>query len=617
MAPDVPEQELQELRARVAELTQRVYKLEQKLGVGTPAAPAAASPAPPKPAAPSTTIPPRPTSTTAGDPSAPMPPRPAAAAPPPDISLESRIGAQWLNRIGVFALLVGAAYFLKLAFDNNWIGPSGRVAIGMLAGIALVFWSSRIHARGYRYFSYSLTAVGVGVMYLSLWAAFQLYHLLPSGVAFVLMILVTASAGLLAIKQDAQILAVVALSGGFATPLLLSTGENRPLELFSYIAVLDIAAIALVALKPWRRLLAGTFVATVLFYAGWFQRFFRDEQRPIAIFFATLFFVLFAVLPLIKLMNPRFGQSPDWAQSKTFISVAFFNPVVYFLELYAALEALPDVNTWLAWIAIALGAAYIVLSKGTANAEQTEGTNAKFQSLLHLGIAIGFLTIAIPLRLETYWITFGWLAESAVLLYVAKRLNSRFIGAFAIAALGLAVVRLLAVDTYLTERLLFNARFVAYALAVAILVFIARELRDRPTKELYILVTVTLNVLALIGLSAEVHDWFRRAYTTTDAAGYIGMDWQNMRLGRDFAYSALWMLYGAVLLIVGFKRTSAELRWQALVLLAFTIGKVFIYDLSELSGAYRVVSFMALGVILLGISFIYQRDWLKLSSKHE
>jgi uncharacterized membrane protein len=90
-----------------------------------------------------------------------------------------------------------------------------------------------------------------------------------------------------------------------------------------------------------------------------------------------------------------------------------------------------------------------------------------------------------------------------------------------------------------------------------------------------------------------------------------------MRLGRDFAYSALWMLYGAVLLIIGFQRASAALRWQALVLLAFTIGKVFIYDLSELTGGYRVISFMALGVILLGISFIYQRDWLKLSSKHE
>ncbi len=611
MAPEVPEQELLDLRTRVAELTRRVFVLEQRLGITTPAAAPPPKPVP-ETAAPAD-VPPRP-----APPTSPPPLVSAATPAAPQPSLESRIGAQWLNRIGVFALLMGAAYFLKLAFDNNWIGPSGRVAIGMLAGIGLVFWSSRIHARGYKYFSYSLTAVGVGVMYLSLWAAYQLYHLIPSGAAFLLMILVTASTVALAIRQDAQILAVVALAGGFSTPLLLSTGENRPLELFSYIALLDVAAVGLVTVKPWRRLLAGTFLATTMFYAGWFERFFTVEQRPIAIFFATLFFALYAVLPLVKLMNPRFGQAPDWAQSKTFISVALFNPIVYFLELYATLETLPEATTWLAWIAIALGAVYIVLSKGTANAEHAEGSNKEFQSLLHLGIAIGFLTIAIPLRLEAHWITMGWLVESAVLLYVAKRLQSRFIGTFAVVTLALAVVRLLAIDNFQTTRLLFNARFAAYALAVLILVLIARELRESARVEPYVVVTIALNLLALIGLSYEVHDFFHRAYTTTtEAGGYISTDWYNMRLGRDFAYSALWMLYGAVLLIVGFQRASAVLRWQALVLLAFTIGKVFIYDLSELTGAYRVVSFMALGVILLGISFIYQRDWLKLSTKHE
>jgi uncharacterized membrane protein len=54
-------------------------------------------------------------------------------------------------------------------------------------------------------------------------------------------------------------------------------------------------------------------------------------------------------------------------------------------------------------------------------------------------------------------------------------------------------------------------------------------------------------------------------------------------------------------------------RWQSLILIAFTICKVFLYDVSELGGSYRIVSFIALGAVLLGISFIYQRDWLGLS----
>src|SRR4051812_12855257 len=167
-----------------------------------------------------------------------------------DSSLEEKIGGQWLNRIGIFALLIGAAYFLKLAFDSGWIGPSGRVAIGLVAGIVLVIFGSRIHSKGFHYFAYSLAATGIGVMYLSLWAAFQLYHLVPPEVAFAAMIIVTASAGWLALRLDAQILAVVAIAGGFATPALLSTGQNKPHVLFPYFLILNAATIVLVTVRP-------------------------------------------------------------------------------------------------------------------------------------------------------------------------------------------------------------------------------------------------------------------------------------------------------------------------------------------------------------------------------
>ena len=89
-----------------------------------------------------------------------------------------------------------------------------------------------------------------------------------------------------------------------------------------------------------------------------------------------------------------------------------------------------------------------------------------------------------------------------------------------------------------------------------------------------------------------------------------------MKIARDFTYSALWMAYGAMLMVVGFWRRSAFVRWQALVLIAFTIGKVFLYDVSELDRGYRIVSFIVLGALLLAISFVYQRDWLRLSGRN-
>jgi uncharacterized membrane protein len=130
-----------------------------------------------------------------------------------------------------------------------------------------------------------------------------------------------------------------------------------------------------------------------------------------------------------------------------------------------------------------------------------------------------------------------------------------------------------------------------------------------------------VSALALVGLSREIGDYYgRRTY-----AGWNGATpWtraaeanrHSIAIAEDFTYSALWMGYGALLMVIGFWRKSAFFRWQALFLIAATIVKVFIYDVSQLDRGYRILSFMILGVLLLAVSFVYQKDWLKLSAAH-
>jgi uncharacterized membrane protein len=122
---------------------------------------------------------------------------------------------------------------------------------------------------------------------------------------------------------------------------------------------------------------------------------------------------------------------------------------------------------------------------------------------------------------------------------------------------------------------------------------------------------VGANLLALIALTLEASDYFDRRMIE---GGNLSVDYQQLNLERDFSYSAIWLVYGAILMTIGFRRRSAFVRWQSLILIAFTVCKVFLYDFSQLGGSYRIVSFIALGAVLLGISFIYQRDWLGLSS---
>jgi len=239
--------------------------------------------------------------------------------------------------------------------------------------------------------------------------------------------------------------------------------------------------------------------------------------------------------------------------------------------------------------------------------------------LLHLALAVGFITIALPIRLDGHWITLGWFVEAGVLLWVADRIHSDFLNAFAVVALALGVVRLLAIDNFDTSALIFNSRMLTHGVAIAVLALVAwfgAKRRDEPGRQAAALALVCLNVIALVALSREVADYYGRQQAALPRQSYqygASSPWRRLHIEEAFSYSALWMAYGTMLMIVGFWRRSAFVRWQALVLIAATIVKVFVYDTSELDRGYRIVSFIVLGVLLLAISFVYQKGWLQLS----
>jgi uncharacterized membrane protein len=594
-----PLRDLEELRRQVAFLTQRVFRLEQAAGLETPDMPPATTTAvPPRPQPPAAEIPQTPATTTPATPQIPRrPPAPAE----PERDLESQIGSHWLNRVGIVALLMGAAYFLKYAFENQWIGPAGRVMIGLLAGGGVIVWSERFRGRGYDAFALSLKAVGVGTLYLSLWAAFQLYQLVPGSVAFFAMVLVTAFTGFLAIRQDARLLAVFALLGGFSTPVLLSTGLNRQVELFSYVALLDVATLVLVTYRPWRELLFVSYAGTQVLFAGWAKDYYTQEQWVSTLLFLTLFFVIFGVVPLLRLADE------GTPVSRMLILLPLVNALLYFLSAYGVLHDVKPKAA--AWLAVAVAAAYLLMSgRLRANADDA---SRRLLYLVHVALAVGFLTVAIPIQLDTHWITIGWLAEAGVLLWVSLRARSDFLQGLAIAALTLGILRLLLFDNFHPEMLLLNARVATYAVAIGVLAaMVAWTRRDEATfaTQLAPVAVVAINLLALTMLTHEVRDAFARGVVR-------GSDWRNLSIARDFTYSALFMAYGAGLLVVGFLKRTAFLRWQALILIAVTIVKVFIYDVSQLDRGYRILSFMILGALLLAISYAYQRDWLQLSGK--
>src|SRR5262249_45352960 len=553
--------EIVALRTQVAALTARLHRVEQRLGLESEQ-----PQEPPRlvretaPKAPYPLVPPPPPVKPSQPPSSPPPTFASSLAAPEkeQEELEGKIGKLWLNRIGIVAILIGVSYFIKYAFDNGWIGPAGRVALGLLAGIALIFWSERYRTRGHAPFSYSLNAVGIGTLYRSLWGAFQVYHLIPSAAAFVAMILVTAATVTLALTQDAEILAAFALVGGFSTPVLLSTGQNHEIVLFSYVALLDLAMLVVVRMKPWRRLLVGTFTGTAILYGGWFFAYYGRDERLVTTLFTLIFAAIFSAIPLLTPLT-RSRWHAGFSVTLTFLPLV--NAGCVFLCLNAMYE-----NDTLTWFSLALAAAYLVLSSQFKRRVGSEPDVVKTINLLHVAIAVAFITIAIPLKLNSHWITLGWLVESAVLLYISVRTNTNFLRYFAAVTLSLGILRLLVWDNFQVQRLLFNARFATYLVAIAILggIVVAAN-PSAGTRELLAvrLAIILLNVLALVGLTLEASDFFLRRMDGLYQI-YPPATYHQLNLARNFSYSLIWIAYGAGLMMFGFRKRSAFVRWQAL-----------------------------------------------------
>lgn len=284
--------QLRELSEANAALTRRVFALEQQLSRGGNEA----SPVPPPVAAPPPLPPPV---FAATPPQAPVPelriphtpeiPATAVAAATAETpTLEANVGLRWINRIGVVTVLLGVAFFFKYAVDNDWIGPAGRVILGVLAGLLAILAGDRLWHRGQKIYAQGIQALGSSILFLSFFAAFSFYQLIPQSIAFVLMFATTAMTGALSLRYDARATLLLALLGGYATPFLLSTGEPNDLFFLSYMLVLNAATMYVSRLRNWKSVEAVALAGTWLLHAAWTS----DRARVLGREWSALFTVL-------------------------------------------------------------------------------------------------------------------------------------------------------------------------------------------------------------------------------------------------------------------------------------------------------------------------------------
>ncbi len=536
------------------------------------------------------------------------PPPPPIGALKPASSLENRIGAQLLNRIGILAVLIGVAWFLKLAFDRNWIGPGIRIWIGVACAAGLVVWSERFRSRGFPAFSYSLKALGTSIAYLSLWAASSLYHLAPTWLIFLAMTAVTIFNAVLARRQRSELLAIYALAGGLATPGLLSVGHDGAIFLFCYLTLLNVGALLLLALHPWRRLAWAALLGTAVYSIGWTVG--EDDPSRLLVTgcFLGVFFAGFAAAPWLIL---RQGEA-----SGPVFPIAF--PVANGCATWVGMMVLfnaVDQHPVRFWVTLALAVACLLMAAiSRAPIART-----------YLGLGVAFVTVAVPFRFRGYGVTLCWLGESLALVAFAKARSHAAMRVFATVVLSLSAYSLLLDWMEIGVRrpplaVAANMYFATYLIGAGVfaaVTYLSLGELSSPGRGFanwrYLagFAGVAFSVTLLVAVSLEIHHyWYCGAGFFRDFCRPYDREHRDIAAG--FSYSAWCMLYGSVVMTAGFLRRSAFLRWQALVLLAFSIGMVFWDGVSHESQGYRVLSFLVLGVLLLAVSFAYQRDWLRL-----
>jgi uncharacterized membrane protein len=348
---------------------------------------------------------------------------PAAPAAPlspkqPSALWKFFFGGNTLVRFGVIVLFFGVAFLLKYAAEHTQIPIEVRLAGVALGAVVLLVigWRLRLARPGY---GLIMQGGGIGVFYLTLFAAFRLYQLLPAGVVLALLTAMAVFSAMLAVMQDSRSLAALGVSGGFLAPVLASTGGGSHVMLFSFYALLNLGILGIAWHKAWRSLNLLGFAFTFIIGLMWGSRYYRPELFASTEPFLVLFFLFYVAIAVLFAVRQEAS-----IKSRVDGTLVFGTPLIAF-GLQAALVR--EIEYGAAFSALALSAFYLVLAK-TLFSRAAENLRLLTEAFVALGVV--FATLAIPLALDGRWTSAAWALEGAAIAWVSMRQDRRLALAF-------------------------------------------------------------------------------------------------------------------------------------------------------------------------------------------
>ena len=453
-------------------------------------------------------------------------------------------------------LILSAVFFVKYAFEHQWLGERTRVILGAAAGLGAIAVGRSCIRRNMHALGQGLVGTGLAIFYVSLYAAYGFYELLSQPTTFALMALVTTGGVVFAIIHDAIAISFLAVLGGLLTPLMLRTGNNPQDALFAYLLVLDLGVLAVAFFKRWRALDILAFVGTWALFTAWYFRFRHAPTYSTAatMLWLATFYMVFLIQPFVyhlRLATPIVGE-------RFFLAVS--NAAGMFGLTYSVLHAAHKHTLGL--VTLGMSVSYLILGSLTRKRLRSD-ERAVFG---FIAMSVMFLTIAIPIHLDFHGVTVAWAVKAPVLLYLAYKYSYFPVRAGVLISLTLAASRIFTIHWPLHDQAftpLLNQQFgtaIFVALAGGAYSFVHHWQRKNSSladQTLKVWAGIASAFLALIVMNVEVWQWLDLS-------------------GRDhlvrWACALVCTAWAAGFLAAGIKLRGAELRLSGLAALATALA---------------------------------------------
>lgn len=460
-----------------------------------------------------------------------------------------------LVKVGVVVLFFGVSFLVKLAAENALFPIEYRLIAVAIGGIAMLALGWRLREKRASY-AVALQGGGIGFLYLTVYAAFRLYHLLPSTISFALLVLIAITSAIISIKQDSKTLAILSTVGGFLAPVLASTGQGSHVALFSYYIVLNLGVLFIAWFKSWRMLNVISFIFTFVIASIWGYKAYKPEHFATTEPFLIAFFLIYTLLAVFYAIRKQ-------SDVKNIVdgTIVFGTPLIAF-----ALQAklVENIEYGMAFSALALASYYVFLAY-FLNKRLGDKKRLITESFLSIGVV--FATLTIPFAFESNITSALWALEGAAIVWIGARQKQWLARAFGLVLLIVAsAIFILDLDVGLMSNLISSRDYLGSIILFVAILFAAQVLhknQEEVTKYEYPFIS---HALLIAGLAIWI---------IFGLAQILSLDINNYYLAAALSFLALTM-FGSTL-------ASKWLSWPQLanvlhvympllVLIGFVVG---------------------------------------------